>query len=501
MDVLKSPKPLSHSTQLRIGLLIILIGFFSTQWFSFSAIFLLVSVSVLILGSLLPSRFSKTLLILLIVSLNYALWRDTQPPNPLMQHENEVTTLQGIITSFPDQRIDTNRNYVQITKIISPTSDTLNTSPKILLITSPEKILHYGTEIRFTGKITKPRNFQDFDYQKYLDRFEVSHIIRNPKNIEIISTDQGSWLLRKAEFLRNYFEQNLEQNLSTPHSTIAMGILLGVKKELPPPIQEDFQDSGLMHILVVSGFNISVIMILCNYLFRRFGPIINTVLSIGIILFFVLMTGAEAPVVRAAIMGSLVGLAISSGRFSESRNVVLLSAVIIGIINPKVIQADLGFFFSFAATMGIITLVPILTPHFQWLTNRLEFRNIFLVTLASQIAVFPIQTYFFHQFPTGGLLANQLTEPVIPLAMFFSSVIAVLGFLPHILQSLISIPAWFTLQILLSVADIFANFPTIPVSSLFSAFSGTLLIGFFLWANSSQQFQEKYLRKSSLVIK
>ncbi len=493
----------SKSTILRISLLSLLTGFITAQWISWNPLLPLISTVFLITTIQLRNSKNTIFLVSIIglclsLSITYSGFQSRIKTNPLNTLEGENVLIQGTITSFPDQRIKNNRNYLHIKSI--------NQSPvtgkqKILLVTKPTTILHYGDTIEIKGKLSKPRNFKDFNYIKYLDRFGASHIIKFPSNIEVLDKNGGWVFLKTAEQIRIKLEQNLEQLLPSPHSTIAMGILLGVKKELPPPIQKDFQDSGLMHILVVSGFNISVIMILCNFLLRRFGPRINILGSIIIVLFFVLMTGSEAPVVRAAIMGSLVGVAVSNGRFSESRNIVLLSAVIIGLINPKVVQTDLGFFFSFAATLGIILLVPILTPYFQWLTNRFEFRNIFLVTLSSQIAIFPLQTYFFEAFPTGGLLANQLTEPIIPLAMLFSSLISILGFFPDIILRILSIPAWFCLQILLSVANIFSLFPTIQIHKSFALFTGIILISFILWANISPRFQEEYLLKKKNVIR
>ena len=469
---------MKKSLQLRIALLIILGGLFVSQYIHFHSILLIITTG---LGILIwyYRVFIFIAFFIGALSLSFGSYRMLKTYNPLQKVQSEQTEIQGFVTSFPDRRISSTRVKV---KIFSINKERIKKKhqPSVLLIFPPGQTLSYGQVIQFSGKPNRPRNFQSFNYVKYLDRFGISHIIKNPKSLTVLRGKKGWQALRVAESLRNKFENNLSQ-LPEPHATIAMGILLGVKKELPPPVTKHFKDSGLMHILVVSGFNISVIMILCNFWFRRFGPIINIILSLIIILFFVLMTGSEAPVVRAAIMGSLVGLAVCSGRFSESKNVILLSAVIIGLMNPKTIQADLGFYFSFAATLGIILLVPILTPYFQWLTNRFEFRNILMVSLASQIAVFPLQTFFFEAFPTGGLLANQLTEPIIPIAMLLSSFIAVLGFLPDSLVKLITIPAMIPLQLLITTAEWFHYFPVIQTNKIIGLSSGFIgIIGSIL---------------------
>lgn len=391
--------------------------------------------------------------------------------------------IEGTVTNFPDYREKSTRVTFRAKKI--KTNDKMDFQPvsgNLLLVTSPDVDLHYGDNLVFSAKLSSPRNFGTFDYQKFLRRFNIQTIAKNPEKIEFLEEAGGNFFLRTAEKMRNFFAKNLENSLPPPHSTIATGILLGIKKELPAFTKNDFKVSGLQHLLVVSGFNVSIVILLVALLLKKFGrraTFLGALIAVG---FFVAMTGAEAPVVRAAIMGTVVGLAAASGRFSEARNVFFLTIVIIAFFDPKIAQTDVGFFLSSAATLGIIIGTPLIEKCLSFVPFA-ELKTILAVTFAAQIAVSPILGIYFGEFPVAGFLSNLLSEPLIPLGMFFAFISSVFGLLSAILAKIIAIPAFVIIEMLLWIAHFFSIFPVFNISKWIS-FPLAITVGsILLWGS------------------
>ncbi len=491
--IIKPLPILKKSEILRIFLVFIIIGFFTGKIIWQTEYFLLIGGLLLVL-SLVYKKFWWGVVSALLLANFYGQWRNFNnlEISSLIPYDNQVVQMSGEVINFPDIRENDIRVFVK-----TDTVNNKNIKETVLLILSRDDKVSYGDKLNFEGKITTPRNFNTFDYSKYLLRFGVKRIVKNPKSVEKVCHQcGGNFVLRNAAKIRDWLADNLNKNLPMPHSQIAMGILLGVKHELPDFVKDDFQKSGLQHILVVSGFNVTVLIVFISLIFKKFGRKINFIITSLALIFFVAMTGGEAPIIRAAIMGGIVGFAAASGRFSESRNLILLSIFLIGLINPVIIQADIGFFLSAAATIGIILGVPILEKLLKFIPNFLEIRTLLTVTIAAQVAVLPILGLYFGNFSVIGLLSNLLTEPLIPLGMLFSFIISISGFLPLIITKIIAIPAFVVLESLLQIARLFGDFPVIEVSPIFS-YSLLIIFGVLMfWAIFSRWFEHNFLENS-----
>jgi len=364
--------------------------------------------------------------------------------------------------------------------------------------------LDYGNKISIQGKLIFPTSFTaDFDYRKYLKIFGVQTIIKNPAKFSVLAQNQGNWFLQKAKIARNWLEKNLERSLPNPHAKIAMGVLLGVKNELPKWTKTDFQNSGLMHLLVVSGTNVAIVIMALGFLLRKFGRRISFAGSLLALLFFVLMTGADAPILRAALMGGIAGLAIAWGKMSDARNLVLLSAVIIGLFQPQVVQNDLGFALSFGATLGILVFFPIFEKKIRGILKNKDdsplikgARGIFVilgVSLSAQIAILPILNKSFGYFPLGGIPANLFSEPLMPFIMFFSFISTLAGAFPLFLAKIIAIPAYILIEILLQIAHFFAGIPVLELPDFLNNIFVLIILSGLFYGLFLRDFVERFL--------
>ncbi len=485
MIFLNSLRP---SEQLRICSLLFLVGLFFplSQW---REGFLISGVLCIAAG--VWKRFWIVPLVICLFAMAWSGWREVFDfrGDFLVFQTGEIVELEGTVRSAPDIREDSVRAFVHTHQ------------GNFLLVLPPSQSPHYGDLVHVKGKLTAPKESSDFDYLRYLRRWGVQTILKNPKTFEIRASQQGNIFVHRAQKLRRFFETNLRRGLSEPHATIASGILLGVKSALPAWTQQDFKNSGLQHLLVVSGSNVALVLALVAILLSQFGRIAVFVGSLLALAFFVLLVGPDAPVLRAAVMGGVGGIALALGRFSDARTLVLVSAVLLGILEPALIRDDVGFHLSFMATLGIVLGTPVFVRYFMHKTQKTYVKSILLVltvSLSAQIAVLPVLGNSFGVFPLAGVLANVLAEPLIPFAMAFSSVVAFLGWFPIFVVRVFAIPAFVCLDLLVWVAHVFGLFPVLPVNTWSVWISAVGVGGFFLWGLFSRSFAEQYLTHKNM---
>jgi competence protein ComEC len=481
MDFLSNLRP---SEQLRGGLLCFLFGIFLSigSYFPFFALmgFLFIVMTVFL------KKRGFIFLGIIFLAASWSAWRSEFDfrNDVLVSRGGQEISLIGKIRTPPDVREDSVRAFVE--------SDQGN----FLLILPHMEMIYYGDRVSLHGKITKPRSFADFDYLRYLRRWGAQTIIKNPEQFTILSSGGGNTIVRWAQTVRNFFEKNVRRALPEPHATIAVGVLLGVKSSLPEWTQNDFKNSGLQHLLVVSGSNVAIVVSLTAFLLARFGRWAVFWGSLFSLLFFVLLVGMDAPVLRAAVMGGVVGVAAALGRFSDARTLILFSAAFIGLLQPAIVRDDVGFHLSFLATVGIILGTPILLDYFARISSKKWWTVLSLilsVSLAAQIAVLPVLGRSFGVFPVSGVIANIFAEPLVPIAMGAGAITAVLGWLPLFIVRMIALPAFLAIEGLLFVAYIFGQIPPLVIPLWITNFSALCIGGFMVWGLLSRSFAERWL--------
>ncbi len=288
----------------------------------------------------------------------------------------------------------------------------------------------YGDLINFEGVIKRP---EPISYADYLTKEGIFGITSFPQT-ELIAKNQGSVFRASLFKLKEKVVLNFQKTLAAEKSAFLAGITLGERAEFSKEFKEAMNKSGTTHLVALSGYNISIIVlamfIFFNYFLSRRLTFVLTVLAI---FGFVLMTGAEASVVRAAIMGFIALLANQFSRLYSVRNAIVLAAFFMVLINPKVLYFDSGFQLSFAALIGIIYLSPAIKKFFKISDESgfLSLRENFLTTLSAQLFVLPLLVLNFGKFSLISLLANLLILSVIPLTMSLGFILGFLGFFSY----------------------------------------------------------------------
>ncbi len=311
---------------------------------------------------------------------------------------------------------------------------------KINLKTARYPEFNYGDKIKFEGAIKEVSG----EYKNYYLTKNIVGEINFP-TIKVVSADNGSFVKSQLFNLRNKIRNVFQSILSKEKAAFLAGITIGSREDFSKEFKEKMSLSGTTHLVALSGYNITIIILAASVFFSSiFSTATSFYFNILTVILFVIMTGAEASVVRAAIMGVIVVLSQRLERLSSPRNAIVVAALIMVLFNPRVLVFDIGFQLSFAALIGIIYLAPIFKNILKIKESGfLSWKENAITTFSAQILALPILLSNFGIFSLASIVANILILEFIPVTMGVGFAIAFLGmfslFLAKILGYLVNI--------------------------------------------------------------
>ncbi len=357
----------------------------------------------------------------------------------------------------------------------------------------------YGDLLRVRCRLETPSQLGSFDWPEYLGREGIYSVVRYPASIELLDAAQGSKVQGWLYALRERLSQAMASALHDPQSSLAQAILLGKRSAIPAELDESLFRTGTTHIVAVSGLNVAivagVVLSLGVWLFGRRRPT-YFLLAVGAVWGYAALTGLEAPVLRAAIMGSLWLVADYIGRPRNSLPSLVLAAAVMMGLDPAIV-GDVSFQLSFASMAGL----ALLTPRFQSLGRRLcgigaEQRTVatfvvdsLSVTLGAVLATLPIVAFYFQQVSLMALPANLLVLPAVPFIMGAAALVAIVGLFAPPASQVLGWVAWLFLTYMIEVVDLLARVRSASVTvNIESAFvwGYYIVLGAALWAASNR---------------
>ncbi len=279
----------------------------------------------------------------------------------------------------------------------------------------------FGEKLRVEGTLREPssqRNPGGFDYRFFL-RTRGMDAYMHARFSQSESAGEGdAGLLRSWAFqLRTRMIKGIQESLPSPQDDLLTATLFGQRDRLPEDVQDNFQRAGAGHLMAVSGLHVGLIAALILAFLRRFrlqGPV-WIVIAIVIVFGYAYLTGMRPPAIRAAVMISLGLLALLLGRQRDFPAALSLAALLTLFYHPLLLFT-VGFQLSYAATLSIFYLYPILERELFFFLPR-HVKSLVSVTLAAQLGVFPLAAYHFHQLPLAGFVFNLLLLPVMALVV------------------------------------------------------------------------------------
>ncbi len=332
-----------------------------------------------------------------------------------------------------------------------------------------------GDELLVSGEPVRPEVFESgtgrvVDYPAILRRAGVYYQMFNPR-LTVTKPAAAYPMRRTLDRIKNIFENAVGKVFPEPSAALLHGILLGSRAALGVDWQERFRVTGLIHIVVLSGYNLTVVAEglrrLLGFLPRHFSALF----SLSALVLFTLMTGAGPATVRAALMAGLALVAGALGRAPAARRGLWAAGLLMVWHNPAILRDDLGFQLSFLATAGLLYLSPVLENFLvrsRFLSGYLprSFAGLAAATLSAQIFILPWVVYRIGAWPTYALFTNLLVLPFVPAIMFggFFAVLAaltsvVLGPVGTALAWITMTPVYFMLLGLLTLVRWVALWP------------------------------------------
>ncbi len=205
--------------------------------------------------------------------------------------------------------------------------------------------------------------------------------------------------------------------LPEPQASLGLGFLVGLRSALPQDLDDQLRVAGLTHIVVASGYNLTILVRLSRRLFAKRSKYQALMSSLLLILVFLAITGASPSMVRASVVTVLSLLAWYYGRRFQPLVIILLGAALTAGVNPLYIWYDLGWWLSFLAFAGVLVVGPLLTARLYHGKTPPALIQIAIETMSAQIMVTPLILYTFGQISLVALIANVAVVPLIPLAM------------------------------------------------------------------------------------
>lgn len=386
-------------------------------------------------------------------------------------------TLMGRIMTDPDRRDKTLRLVVSV--------DTVDRTPVTgvaLVLADRDIAVVYGDTVRVQARVEAPEPFVTdtghlFDYPGYLAVQGIS--VQMPYGLVEVVHPAG-WSLQGVLFaLKHAFERSLGRLLPEPEGSLMAGILLGEKHGIQKELTDAFIASGLIHIVVLSGYNIAIVaegvFRMLSLLPRRVQFVVGGVLM----LCFALMAGAGSATLRALLMALIALIARYYNRSALALRALMVALLALVLWNPYVLLRDPSFILSVLATFGLVTLSPWVE---RWLPQFLpkfpSVRSIAASTIAVQIFLLPALLYFSGVLSFLSVPANVLVLPFMPAVMLLGFAAGVLGFLSPMFGLVPALLAEVLLKWTVFVATAVAAVPF--GTFIFPEFSGFVLCAVYL---------------------
>jgi competence protein ComEC len=373
---------------------------------------------------------------------------------------NNTVSIEGKVVSEP-QSLKNNKRFILETYNVNG-----NAFCEKISVTSPRGYcMDYGDIIYIEGRLKIPQSFSDFDYQKYLARNGI-YVTSNISTFEYIKSKPNK-IKKFAIESRKDISNKFDAYFKKPYADILKSLILGDKSSLTQSVKNDFINSGIMHILVVSGLHVCFISFIILFILKAAGLSLKkaSLLSIPIIFFYALMTGANAPALRAAIMLSCIFVALALDREPLIYNSLALSALIILVFEPQQLFSA-SFQMSYGATIGIVCFYKDISGIFRNVKSSIIrfFCDVLSVTLAVQLVLIPICIYYFGKISIISFLTNIIVVPLAGIILYLGVSFYALTFIFNYSAVLVCVLLSIILNFVLSVTNILGNLKYATIS-------------------------------------
>ena len=285
---------------------------------------------------------------------------------------------------------------------------------------------------------------------------------------------------------RDFFAEKVRKIIPSPEVDLGLGYLLGQKNSLPADLENALKITALTHIVVASGYNLTVLVNFARKFFGKFSKKLAALAMFVLIFGFVLVVGFSPSMTRAGIVAALSVIFWYFGRKVNPYFLLIFVAILTLLISPTNLF-DLGWQLSFGSFFGVMILAPLLKKFLFERPEKLgSFINIFFETLSAQIATLPLLIYTFGAFSLVSLAANMLVLPFVPIAMLLTFLTGIFAWIFAPIAYIFGFFAEMILKFSIFVAKFFAANPnaqmelTLGLSEILIIYGALILVVIFL---------------------
>lgn len=379
---------------------------------------------------------------------------ETTPQSVWLLNEHGGVTLQGVVAEDPQWTEQGQRLLLSAERVLV-NGKARRVEGAVLVTLPPYPARSYGDRLVLTGALKTPREAEQpgqFDYRAYLARKRVFSLME-PKTTKLVSSNNGSPFWSMLLHVRDHARRVLLRELPEPQASLAVGMLLGLQASIPDDVYNTFNLTGTSHILVISGWNISILAAMLAGAGRRLRLSHTTAfwLTLGVIWLYTLFVGATPTVIRAAVMSTIMLLGQRLDRPAHVWTTLFAACWAMTLYDPQTLW-DLGFQLSALATASLFAFGKGVETRLLRTPLRLMpgwAREALTATLAAQILALPLILYQFGNLSVIAPVANVALLPVVSYAMLFGALALLVGmaYLPagQIVAWLAYLPlAWLT---------------------------------------------------------
>lgn len=297
--------------------------------------------------------------------------------------------------------------------------------------------IQYGSQILIKNNVVSIVNSGNpggFNYARFCS-FQQIHFqgFLKDQDFSILTSTKTNWFIESLINIRTKVLSILKANIKNPSElSIAQALLIGYRDELDRDLVKAYSNTGVVHIIAISGLHLGMIYGLMLFLFLPFKKykwckIIKPITIIFVLWIFSFIAGMPPSILRSALMFSCIAIGEPFGKQSNIFNGLAVSAFIILIINPFSLW-DVGFQLSYSAVLSIVIFSPYIKRWIYFKNKILAgIWNLNSITLSAQILTLPFVLYHFHQFPNLFLFTNLFAVPLSGLILYFELLLLIIS--------------------------------------------------------------------------
>jgi competence protein ComEC len=418
------------------------VGVFLAQYFKsyyFSSLFCLAVATIFIVIPL-SRTYIYLVPFILLGGILLGLWRGVLSQNDLDNFKplfNKMISVEGVVKDDPDISAS-GQIVIRLDNLVINNKK----APGTFWVSTDNFRVQRGDKVILHGVLGQ--GFGDFSgviYRAIIDKV----VVPQPGDI--------------ARIVRDWFASGVRLAMPEPESSLGLGYLVGQRRSLPVDLALALQVAGLTHVVVASGYNLTILVRLARRLFEKVSKYLSAVAAIVMIVSFIAITGASPSMSRAGLVAALSLIAWYYGRRFHPLVLLPLAIAITVLINPSYAWGDLGWQLSFAAFAGVMIIAPFGQRYLFGDKKPGIIRQILGETISAQLATAPIIILAFGQFSNVAIVSNLLILPLVPLAMLLTFIAGIGGLALPCAAKIIGLPANWLLNYMVNTTEYLANLP------------------------------------------